>query len=596
MKKIISLILVCSLAFGLIACGNSGNSGNTPETTAAAPVSGGSNYTDFLAPPEHVFEPLEWPTYGAGLRIPVTKSSSADITGLTNVQFQFYVENTTYDDYVEYVEECKSHGFILKPIEQENRYYALSEDQYELTVEYQEGDIMFVEVVEVRFRIEIKLLHTDKTSADMYNLRIEIDGYWEEDSEKGDEAISFDPYLREGPHTLKIENDDDDDISGRIDFVATEEGQYLEFEINCLSNKIEITQIGGTTPTADTKAGQSSENNKVAAETDVAYPVDSDVYMSLSAEEVDEELSILRQMMRFGGKNKSEALAAYSELGDDEWSKLLMDGELFGIKGQYAFVYSDDVITSFGFHWMMDDYETHSNHIIYCLNTYFGDYTTSKEFYTGGTTYSQYKWTKTTDDMWFVHLSLQDSNSGWLEITPTTAVEEEKESFVVDGCFTITADDFADAFEEAFDGINGYTFEIKADVDDTKSFMDVDNYVYYRIVDDENYDRDVGMISFTKPNGKTLHISEEYSSNCWNSLNMLIEEADDVSAAVVATVFAVDPGIGYSEAFDVAQSIVDSISFYTGNVDDLEIVNYNDVQYVLYRDSDYHYLLVSAIS
>ena len=129
--------------------------------------------------------------------------------------------------------------------------------------------------------------------------------------------------------------------------------------------------------------------------------------MSLSAEEVDEELSILRQMMRFGGKNKSEALAAYSELGDDEWSKLLMDGELFGIKGQYAFVYSDDVITSFGFHWMMDDYETHSNHIIYCLNTYFGDYTTSKEFYTGGTTYSQYKWTKTTDDMWFVHLSLQ---------------------------------------------------------------------------------------------------------------------------------------------------------------------------------------------
>lgn len=587
MKKIISLILVCSLAFGLIACGSSSNSDNTLETTVSS---------DSKTPPEHVFEPLEWPTYGAALKIPVTKSSSADITGLTNVQFQFYVKNTTYEDYKEYVEDCKAKGFVLHPVEQEKRYYALSEDQYELTVEHQDGDIMFVEVVEVRFSIEIKLLHADKASADMYNLRIEIDGYWEEDSEKGDEAISFDPYLKEGPHTLKIENDDDDDISGRIDFVATEEGQYLEFEINCLSNKIEITQIGGTTSNSDNSTLDTSTNNKKAEETDIAYPVNADVYMSLSADEVNAELAIIREMTAFKGKNKTEALATYSELGDDDWSKLLMDGELFGIKGQYAFVYFDDVIKSVGFHWMMDDYEAHSNQIIYCLDAYFGDCTTSKEFFAAGTTYNQYKWTKTTDDMWFVHLSLQDSNSGWLEITPTAEVVEEKESFVVDGCFTITADDFADGFEDAFDDINGYSFEIEADVDDTKSFMDADNYVYYRIVDDENYDRNVGMINFTKPNGKTLHISEEYSSNCWNSLSMLIEDADDVSAAVVATVFAVDPGIGYSEAFDVAQSIVDSVSFYNGNVEDLEIVNYNDVQYVLYRDSDYHYLLVSAIS
>lgn len=427
MKKTICVFLAFALMLSLVACGG-GNSSNEKLE----------------------FEQLEWPTYENAKQIPVPNSTLADVRNSNDVRFEFYLANTTFEDYKAYVEECKERGFFVDPIEQENRYYAFNEANYELTVQYQEGDIMYVCVVEDRYDIEIKLLHTDKTSANMYNLRVEIDGYWEEDSEQGDEAISFDAYLKEGEHTLIVENDDDDDINGRIDFIASEDGEYLEFEINCLSNKIEITPIGSTSID-----GEDSNNEESSNSTDI--PTTSNTNVATESE------------------------------------------------------------------------------------------------------------------------------------------EEETETYVNDGVFSITAYSFANDFEDAFDGINGHTFKTEAEVDDSKSFYDADNYVYYRILDDDNYDRDVGMISFTKPNGKTLLVSEEFTADCWSGINILIEGADDVSATVVASVLAIDPGIGYNDAFDVAQDIVDNISIYNGDASELQSVECNGIKYTLYKDNKYHYFLVTAL-
>ena len=203
-------------------------------------LSGCGSKNDFSD--EMEFELLEWPPYDNAKQIPVPKSSMADVQNKNDVRFSFYLANTTFEDFTDYVAACKEKGFTVDPIEQDNRYYAFNNDRYELTVEYHEGDIMYVSVVEERFDVEIKLLHSDKASAKQYDIRIEIDGYWEEDSEKGDEVITFDAYLKEGPHTLTIENDDDKDVCGRIDFVVSEDGEYFEYTIECLSNKIYIGQ------------------------------------------------------------------------------------------------------------------------------------------------------------------------------------------------------------------------------------------------------------------------------------------------------------------------------------------------------------------
>lgn len=219
------------------------------------------------------FELLEWPTYENAKQIPVPKSSMADVRNKNDVRFSFYLANTTFEDFTAYVAAYKEKGFTLDPVEQDNRFYAFNNDRYELTVEYHEGDIMYVEVVEERFDVEIKLLHSDKTSAKQYDIKIEIDGYWEEDSEKGDEVITFDAYLKEGQHTLTIENDDDDDICGRIDFTVSENGEYYEFDIQCLSNKIIIGQPTDvniqTTPTENEITAESVEENEQSMATEV---------------------------------------------------------------------------------------------------------------------------------------------------------------------------------------------------------------------------------------------------------------------------------------------------------------------------------------
>lgn len=220
MKKLLAVLLVMFIIMGAISgCG----AGDDPSD-------------------EMEFEQLEWPAYDNAKQIPIPKSSMADVRNKNDVRFSFYLANTTFEDFTDYIAACKEKGFTVDPIEQDNRFYAFNNDRYELTVEYHEGNIMYVEVVEERFDVEIKLLHSDKTSAKQYDIRIEIDGYWEEDSEKGDEVIAFDAYLKEGPHTLTIENDDDEDINGRIDFIVSKDGEYFEYTIECLSNKIYIGQ------------------------------------------------------------------------------------------------------------------------------------------------------------------------------------------------------------------------------------------------------------------------------------------------------------------------------------------------------------------
>lgn len=246
-KRIAFLLFCLMLLAGLCACGTSNRTSDKSADTME-------------------FEPLEWPTYDNAKQIPIPKSSMAYVRNLTSMRFEFYLADTTVDDYQSYVDECKTMGFVVDAIEQDTRYHAFNEAEYELTVQYQEGDIMYVEVFENRPDVEIKLLHTDKTSADMYNLRVEIDGFWEADSEKGVEAVSFDSYLKEGTHVLRVENDDEDSINGRIEFTVSKDGEYIEFEIECFSNRIDIRQISGTqTEDADVQPQTEPESPKITS-------------------------------------------------------------------------------------------------------------------------------------------------------------------------------------------------------------------------------------------------------------------------------------------------------------------------------------------
>ena len=235
MKKVLGWLLIFVLLFSFTACDNS----NTKDNDNKSKEEFGYKLEREL----DELELLEWHKYDNAKQIPIPKSSMADMENVNDVRFDFYLTDMSFEEYTNYVQQCKEKGFTIDAIEQEYKYYAFNEGKYELTVQYYQGNIMYVCVVEERFEVDIKLNHVDAVSANMYNLRIEIDGYWEEDAESGKETIGFDSYLKEGPHTLIVEDDDNDDVSGRIDFTVTKDGEYIEFEIKCTNNKIEISQV-----------------------------------------------------------------------------------------------------------------------------------------------------------------------------------------------------------------------------------------------------------------------------------------------------------------------------------------------------------------
>ena len=49
------------------------------------------------------FEQLRWPTYDNAKQIPIPKSTMADVYNCNDVRFEFYLANTTCEEYKAYV-------------------------------------------------------------------------------------------------------------------------------------------------------------------------------------------------------------------------------------------------------------------------------------------------------------------------------------------------------------------------------------------------------------------------------------------------------------------------------------------------------------
>ena len=145
---------------------------------------------------------------------------------------------------------------------------------------------------------------------------------------------------------------------------------------------------------------------------------------------------------------------------------------------------------------------------------------------------------------------------------------------------------FADRFEDSSSRLKNIDYYAKSEYD-PYAFYDENNTIFYRIQDKNDDYKDIGMMSFSKPDGKTVAVMNNYTENCIGNILILIEDSWDVSAVVYSAILAIDPDISYSEAADVGQIIVDNI-----NTD----FDYNGINYLLYKDTKYHYLIISIAS
>ena len=159
-------------------------------------------------------------------------------------------------------------------------------------------------------------------------------------------------------------------------------------------------------------------------------------------------------------------------------------------------------------------------------------------------------------------------------------------SFVENGVLLISPDGFSKRFDDSV--MNQYKFNSEEIYSDSMLFYDENNTVFYEIQNEEDDYCRLGMYSFTKEDGNSVPISESYSESIAIGINILIEDSWDVTAVTFATVQAIDPALDYNEAGDLTEQLLDNV----GNMDG---ISKNNVRYTLYKDSSYHYLLVTAL-
>lgn len=216
---------------------------------------------------EYEMEQFEWSTYDNGQQIPIAKSDIGDVQNDNDVSFSVYIANMTFEDFKEYVTECIDRGFTEEAVAQEHHYHAFNDYGYELTVKYIDDDIMYIEIVEPLFDVQVKVLHANKKSARKYDIVVYVDDFEEATIEKGDMVANTDLTLKKGKHVLSIANAEDEDICGYLEFDVAED-TFLEYEISCTDIDIEIatasekTDVKSSSKSSDVEKEKTKETTK----------------------------------------------------------------------------------------------------------------------------------------------------------------------------------------------------------------------------------------------------------------------------------------------------------------------------------------------
>lgn len=108
-----------------------------------------SHYSDELsinlkAPME--FGTFTWPTSAAGNMIPTPKSTTGKFSHEYDDNFFIYVDDTSRDDYNEYVTACSNAGFTVDYNKGDDYYYADNAEGWHISLRYEGNNIMSIDI------------------------------------------------------------------------------------------------------------------------------------------------------------------------------------------------------------------------------------------------------------------------------------------------------------------------------------------------------------------------------------------------------------------------------------------------------------------
>ena len=192
---------------------------------------------------------LTWPESKLAKLLPKPESTVGEIQQDDETGFAAYVGNTTIDAFKTYVAACESKGFTVDANKSDKRFFAKNADGYELTVEYQGNNVIYVSLDEPEYGVSIEVECVENWFFSKYDVNVYVDDSLQGTVTHGG-TETFELTLAKGTYTLKFVSKEDSKLTG-IATLHIHQNENLKYKISCNSSGIDVETIVGTTPPKD---------------------------------------------------------------------------------------------------------------------------------------------------------------------------------------------------------------------------------------------------------------------------------------------------------------------------------------------------------
>lgn len=184
------------------------------------------------------FDSYVWPTSGFATLLPKPKSSVGDITENTEERFDILVGESSFDDYTDYVNQCKALGYTVDIFKDKKSFSAKNTDGYKLNVSYIGYNAMQICLEIPEYSVNLTVKCTENLIFSKYDIDVLVDDSSEGKVDHGS-SETFDLLLKKGKHKISIQSCEDSTIDGSITLDITKNGS-ITLVVSCSSTGITI--------------------------------------------------------------------------------------------------------------------------------------------------------------------------------------------------------------------------------------------------------------------------------------------------------------------------------------------------------------------
>lgn len=189
-------------------------------------------------------EKLTWPDNELAKLLPLPKSTIGQISCNNETTFSIYIGNTSIENYEAYIKLCEEKGFTKEVTKQPKSFQAANADLYQLTVNYEGNNIIYISITEPSFDIEFEITCVENWIFSKYDVIFFVDENLKGTIPHGDKK-TFSVTLKRGKHTISFESADDDTLDGEVDLKITKD-ETIKLKISCSSFGVDIKVVSGT--------------------------------------------------------------------------------------------------------------------------------------------------------------------------------------------------------------------------------------------------------------------------------------------------------------------------------------------------------------